>query len=47
MLDKQHKDLLRDIRIYIGYLGESKIAPSDFLIEALIFPPKTKNNLAS
>lgn len=34
MVDKQHKDLLRDIRTYIGYLGESKIAPSDFFIES-------------
>ena len=30
---KAHKELLRDIRTYCGYLTESKIALSDFFIE--------------
>lgn len=34
MVDKQHKELLRDIRKYIEYLGQSNFAPSDFFIEA-------------
>ncbi|MCT4585164.1 MAG: ORF6C domain-containing protein [Peptostreptococcaceae bacterium] len=33
MIGKKHKDLLRDIRKYIDYLGESKIEPTDFFIE--------------
>ena len=31
MVGKQHKELLRDIRTYCGYLGKRKIALSDFL----------------
>lgn len=33
MVGKNHADLLRDIRTYIEYLGESKIAFTDFFIE--------------
>lgn len=31
---KAHKEMLRDIRTYCGYLGESKIALTDFFIES-------------
>lgn len=31
---KAHKEMLRDIRTYCGYLNESKIAPVDFFIES-------------
>lgn len=34
MVDKEHSKLLRDIRIYIEYLGEAKIGQSDFFIES-------------
>ena len=34
MVGKNHKELLRDIRTYCGYLGESKIALSDFFKES-------------
>lgn len=34
MVSKQHKELLRDIRTMSGYLGESKIAQSEFFIES-------------
>ena len=34
MIGKAHKELLRDIRVYCGYLGESKIALTDFFIES-------------
>ena len=33
-VDKNHFDLLRDIRKYCDYLGESKIACTDFFIES-------------
>lgn len=33
MVEKGHKELLRDIRRYVGQLGQSKIAPSDFFQE--------------
>lgn len=35
MVEKNHKDLLRDIRGYVGIMeksGERKVAPSDFFI---------------
>lgn len=32
MVGKNHKELLRDIRTYEGYLGESTIALTDFFI---------------
>lgn len=38
---KAHKELLRDIRTYCGYLGESKIALTDFFIESIY---KTEQN---
>lgn len=34
MVEKRHTDLLRDIRIYIKQLGESKIAFTDFFLES-------------
>ena len=37
MVDRNHKDLLRDIRNYVGILeksNERKIAPVDFFIES-------------
>lgn len=33
MIEKNHKDLMRDIRRYVGQLNESKIAPVDFFKE--------------
>lgn len=34
MVDKNHADLLRDIKRYVGQLGESKIAFTDFFKES-------------
>ena len=34
MIGKEHSKLIRDIRIYIGYLGEANIGSSDFFIES-------------
>lgn len=34
MVEKEHKELLRDIRRYCEQLGESKIALTDFFIES-------------
>ena len=34
MVEKEHKELLRDIRRYVSQLGESKIAPTDFFEES-------------
>lgn len=34
MIGKEHSKLIRDIRTYIGYLGEAKIGSSDFFIES-------------
>lgn len=34
MVGKRHTELLRDIRTYIGYLAESKIASGDFFIDS-------------
>lgn len=34
MVEKRHTELLRDIRTYISYLAESKIASGDFFIES-------------
>lgn len=34
MVEKNHKDLMRDIRRYVEQLGERKIAPSDFFQES-------------
>lgn len=31
---KRHADLMKDIRVYIGYLGEGNFPPSDFFIES-------------
>ena len=34
MIEKNHKNLLRDIRKYVGYFTELKIEPSDFFINS-------------
>lgn len=34
MVNKQHKELLRDIRTYCEYLGQSNFAQSEFFIES-------------
>lgn len=34
MIGKEHKNLIRDIRRYVGQLGQSKIAQSDFFTES-------------
>lgn len=41
MVDKEHKELLRDIRRYCSQLGESKIALTDFFTESTY---KTEQN---
>lgn len=33
-VEKRHADLMKDIRVYIGYLGEGNFPPSDFFIES-------------
>lgn len=42
MIGKQHKELLRDIRRYIGHLGESKVALSSFFIESTYINSQNK-----
>lgn len=42
MVGKQHKELLRDIRTYCGYLGKRKIALSDFFIESYYLSKQNK-----
>lgn len=34
MIGKEHKNLIRDIRRYVGQLNESKIEPVDFFTES-------------
>lgn len=34
MIEKDHNELLKDIRRYVGYLGEGKIPHTDFFIES-------------
>ena len=34
MVDKQHNELLKDIRKYAGYLSDGKIPQGDFFIES-------------
>lgn len=41
MVEKEHKELLRDIRRYCEQLGESKIALTDFFTESTY---KTEQN---
>ena len=43
MVGKNHKELLRDIRTMIDYLGESIIAPSDFFITSYYVDAQNKN----
>lgn len=42
MLGKEHGKLIRDIRTYIGYLGEAKIGSSDFFVESTYFTEQNK-----
>lgn len=42
MIGKEHKELLRDIRRYQSYLGESKIAPTDFFIPSTYISEQNK-----
>ena len=39
---KEHSKLLRDVRTYCGYLGESKIALTDFFIESTYITEQNK-----
>lgn len=43
MIGKEHNKLMRDIRKYIGQLGEAKIGHTDFSTKRHIFQSKTKN----
>ncbi len=43
MVGKEHRKLLRDIRIYIEQLGESKIGHSDFFVESTWKNKQNKN----
>lgn len=42
MVDKNHKELLRDIRTYEGYLGESNFALTDFFIPSTYISSQNK-----
>lgn len=42
MVEKEHKNLLRDIKQYIEYLGELKIEPSDFFISSTYLNSQNK-----
>ena len=42
MVDKDHSKLMRDIRTYIGYLGEAKIGHSDYFIESTYITAQNK-----
>ena len=44
MVGKNHSDLLRDIKTYIGYLTESNFAFSDFFIESQYKDRSGKSN---
>ena len=33
-IERPHKELLKSIRTYIGYLGEGKNPPSDYFVES-------------
>lgn len=43
MLERQHKHLVRSIRTYCGYLGRTKIGPSEFFIEATYLNEQNKS----
>ena len=43
MIGKEHSKLIRDIRTYIGYLGEAKIGSSEFFIESTYKSEQNKN----
>ena len=43
MVEKGHKELLRDIRRYVGQFNESKIALVDFFQEATYKDSKGEN----
>lgn len=42
MIGKEHKEILRDIRNYIGYFSESKIALAEFFLESTYFDAQNK-----
>lgn len=42
MVEKQHNELLKDIRRYVGQLGEGKIPHSDFFIESTYVTEQNK-----
>lgn len=42
MVEKNHKELLRDIRTYEGYLGESNFALTDFFIPSTYISSQNK-----
>lgn len=42
MIDKNHADLLRDIRSYMGYLGESNFALAEFFLESSYLDAQSK-----
>lgn len=42
MVGKEHKLLMRDIRRYIGQLGECNLAPTDFFAESNYFSEQNK-----
>lgn len=41
-IERSHKELLRSIRTYCEYLGESNFAPSDFFVEATYINAQNK-----
>jgi anti-repressor protein len=45
MVEKEHKKLLRDIRRYIGQMGESNIGPSEYFTESTYKDHSGKSNL--
>lgn len=46
-IERKHCDLLRTIKTYCEYLGESKIALSDFFVEAMYTTEQTRKCLAT
>lgn len=42
MVEREHKELMKSIRLYSGYLGEGGISPSDFFIESTYITAQNK-----
>ncbi|GEK88914.1 phage regulatory protein, rha family [Alkalibacterium putridalgicola] len=42
MIGKQHNELLKDIRKYIGYLAEGKVPHSDFFLDSAYIDPNNR-----